>query len=437
MALNWIIIISAILPLIIGLLLGFMRGSRRAVLRILLVLLCVVLAFCLKDVITLKLLETEIDGQTVQEMIAAQLPPEYADVVDVMMPVIVLIFTSVSFLALFFVIKFITWAIVFPICKIFVKKARKKKDGTYGSKHSLIGGVVGLAQGAVVAFVLCVMLNGIFVNVANIAEAMNESGGSQNGTEQAAVMTAEEGAPSDGSSDATFDSLLADLIAYKDSTACKFASGLSFNGKAFDLVASMKTEEGKTLTLSGQIDALSGILKMGQSLAELENINFDGGISASNAEDIVNIFNKLDAINAELSVESKETINRIIQTVADNFMPDSDIDLSVLDFTTVSFANEGQVIADLSVYKDVDFTALNETEAKQKATDIVETVLKSDIILPVLSANPDFTIGLDKEGEGYELAKEVIEELSSKPDVDQSKVDMLKSFFGLNDAPAN
>ena len=55
----------------------------------------------------------------------------------------------------------------------------------------------------------------------------------------------------------------------------------------------------------------------------------------------------------------------------------------------------------------------------------------------MLSANPDFTIGLDKEGEGYELAKEVIEELSSKPDVDQSKVDMLKSFFGLNDAPAN
>lgn len=435
MKIELIVIAAILVPLIVGLLLGMLRGSRRATLRILLIILCVVLAFCLKDAVTVGILNAQIDGQTIQQIIASQLPEEYASMTDTVMPIIALIVSAVAFLMLFLLLQFVTWVIVYPICKIFVKKARKKKDGTYGRKHGLIGGVIGLAQGAVVAFVLCVILNGLFVNIGNVAEAMSNENGSQNGGNDQAIVLAESEGGQDTSTQPTDPTNMQDMlkmfIEYKQSTACKFVSKVSFNNKAFDLVATLKTEDGRKLTLTGQIDALSGLVKMGKQLSELQNADMSGGLSGDTAQQVADIFNKLDEINANLSEESKDTINTIVQTVASQLLPDMDLDLSKLDFKTISFANEGEVITKLSGYKDADFSDLTEEQAKQQATEIVNTVMQSDIILPLLSSNSDFTIGL--AGDNYDLAKNVIEELEQNPESDKDKIEMLKSFFGLND----
>ena len=436
MKIELIVIAAILVPLIVGLLLGMLRGSRRATLRILLIILCVVLAFCLKDAVTVGILNAQFDGQTIQQIIANQLPEEYASMTDTVMPIIALIVSAVVFLLLFLLLQFVTWAIVYPICKIFVKKARKKKDGTYGRKHGLIGGVIGLAQGAVVAFVLCVILNGLFVNIGNVAETMSNENGSQNGGNDQAIVLAEGGnGDQDTSTQPTDPTNMQDtlkmFIDYKQSSACKFVSKISFDNKAFDLVASMKTEDGRKLTLTGQIDALSGLVKMGKQLSELQNADLSGGLSGATAEQVADIFKKLDEINASLSDESKDTINTLVQTVASQMLPDMNLDLSNLDFKTISFANEGEVITKLSGYKDADFSTLTEEQAKQQATDIVNTVMQSDIILPLLSSNSEFTIGLT--GDNYDFAKNVIEELEQNPESDKDKVEMLKSFFGLND----
>jgi len=440
---QYIIISALIVPLIVGLLLGMLRGSRRATLRIILVILCLVAAFLLRGVVTDKVMQIQINGQPLEQFIASQLPEDFASMTDTIMPIITLIVTALVFLILFFSIKFISWAIIYPICKIFVKKARKKKDGTYGKKHALIGGVIGLVQGAAVALVLCVMLNGLFINLGSISEMASDLQNSSNGNTNAVMLaaetadggeeTADQGGEQDNGgeeSGSPMDAImqkLQDLASYKESGICKAISKVGGN-KMFDFVVSVKTEEGKKLTLTGQVDALGGLAKMAKELSAIQNMDLVGGLSDDVASDMAGIFNRLDEICGSLSEESKDTLNSIVQNVAGSLLPEnSNLDLSVIDFNTVSFSNEGEVITRLNTYKDTSVENITPEVAK----DVVEIVMQSDIILPLLSSNDQFTIGLNDEQQEY--AENVILELEQKPDSDKEKIEMLKKFFGLND----
>ncbi len=116
--LEYIMLVLIIVPLVIGMLLGMLRGSRRAALRLVLVLLCVVAAFCLRGVVTNAVLSMPVDGQTLEQTIISQLPEDAAQLGDNLMPIVRLLVTVVLFLTLFFVIKFISWAIIYPLCKL-------------------------------------------------------------------------------------------------------------------------------------------------------------------------------------------------------------------------------------------------------------------------------------------------------------------------------
>lgn len=431
----YVIIAAMLIPLIIGFLLGMMRGSRRAMLRLILVVLCLVAAFCLKGVITDMVMQLDIDGQTAEQYIVSQLPEELASLGDLIMPIVTLIVMAVVFLVLFFGIKFVSWLIIFPICKIFVKKARKKEDGSYGNKHPLIGGIVGLVQGAAVALVLCVMLNGLFYNMANVVEAVGTDDLQGDSSYAMAVYADSEGPAasideSGGNQPLASVDVTKMLAEYKKSNVCQMINSTG-GVKIFDAVVTIKTEDDRQLTLTGQLDALSGLVKMAKELAAIGNMEMKGGLSGDVATDITSIFNKLDDICNALSDESKQTMNDIVKVVADNFLPEgTGFDLTILNFETVNFKNEGQVIAELSSYKEEDFANLTQEQAKDKAKEIVNTVMESDIILPLLSSNDDFTIGLNDEQQAF--AKDVIDDLASAPEADQNKIDMLRKFFGIN-----
>lgn len=429
----YIVIASLAIPLVFGLLLGMIRGSRRATLRLLLVLLCIVAAFCLKDVIGEQMMHFDIQGQPLEDYVLSQLPEEMQSMgEEVVLPIVQMIVTTIVFVVMFMLVKFVSWLIIFPIFKIFIKKARKKKDGTYGNKHALIGGVVGLVQGAAVGLVLCITLNGLLVNVGNIMEAANDFNDSSNNEPNAVVMMSDE---EEGGGDTLEIDYIKEIIDYKKSGISQTISKTG-GDKVFDLVACMKTEDGEKLTLSGQLDALGGLMRMAKQLMALEDMDMIGGLTGNVATDIEGIFNKLDEICGDLSDESKKAMNNILQIAADSLLPEgSGIDVSILNFETVSFSNEGQVISKLSSYKEEDFENLTEAQAKEKATEIVNTVMQSDIILPLLSSNDEFTIGLNEEQQAF--AKDVIDELASRPETDQEKIDMLRKFFGLNDNSEN
>lgn len=170
MKIKLLMMIVIIAPLVLGFLLGLLRGSRRAILRLILVILCVAATFAINGAVSDKIMTMPLqDGQTLEQMIVSQLPAEYESIAGTLVPVVALVVTAISFILVFLVIKFISWLIIFPICKIFVKKARKKDNGEYGDKYALIGGIVGVVQGGVVALVLCVMINGLLYNVGNLA----------------------------------------------------------------------------------------------------------------------------------------------------------------------------------------------------------------------------------------------------------------------------
>ncbi|MCM1533624.1 MAG: CvpA family protein [Corallococcus sp.] len=414
MKLDMIMLIITIVPLVIGLLLGFLRGSRRSVLRLLLVILCVVCAFCLKDVVADKLLDFEIDGKTLQEIVVSFLPPELSEMSDTLTPIVFMIVSAVSFLLIFLALQFVTWLIIYPLCKLFVKKGKKK--------HGIIGGVVGLVQGAAVALVLVVMCNGILLNVGKVTEVANSA--------VAQTNTAAESPRDDDPEQDLFKQISDMLDEYMQSKYCQAISPMS--SKVFDFVASVKLQDGNKLTLSGQIDALSGLVKMAEALQTIQDLDLYGGFTGDLADGLANVFATLDEINSSLSTESKQTINEIVSVVADAYLQDLpiDIDLTVIDFETIDFGKEGEVITELASYKGKDIESLTEEDAK----NIVNTVVESDIILPLLSSSDDFTLNLNNEQKEY--ANRVIDDLADDPEVeiDDEKLNMLIKFFGINDS---
>lgn len=418
MQLDLIMLIMTVVPLVFGLLLGLLRGSRRSILRIILVILCVVAAFFLKDVATEKILAVEVEGKTIPETIVSSLPEEMRSLGDdVVIPIVKTIINVVAFVVLFGVLQFLSWAILFPICKIFVKKGEKK--------HALIGGIVGAVQGVVVAFVICVIMNGLLVNVAKVNDVITSMSEISQTPETSSVATLDDG-DTDGNpeekpeggigGDMSFDM----LVSYRESAISKFYS--SVGGGAFDLVA-RTTVDDKTVTLSGQLDALVGVANMAKEMTAIQNVDFTNGIKGS-AEDIRKIFDSLAEINNGLSPESKEAINTLVQGVAEGF--DLPVDVSVVDFTKIDFAKEGQIITSLAEYGDINPATLTTDDAKK----IVEKVVDSDLILPLLESNDDLDLKLPDEQKAE--ARKQIDKLQADG-VSESKINSLKNIFGLVD----
>lgn len=439
MNLETYVLIATISSLVIGLVLGLIRGSRRAVLRLFLVLLCVVGAYFLKDMATNALLSADIQGQNIEQMILSMLPEQFQNMSDVIMPVITVLLSVLTFLLCFGGLLFISWLILFPILKIFVKKGKKK--------HALVGGIVGLIQGAAVAFVMCVVLNGLFINVGNVMAAMNDD--QQEEPPVAASIYASEdidlsdgGSNSDNNGDFDTDGddgqqsakqlkeLMDSITGYKDSAISKLYSKIG--GKAFDLVASVNIadEEGNVekVTLKGQIDAISSLLKLANNADKLQNINFGTDGIVGCADSIKEVFDLLNDINKDLSEESQKTLNKVVANVAANLLPpDIPIDVTVIDFTKVDFAQEGEIITDLASYAE------KETITEQDAEHIVQKVIESDLIIPLLTSKSEDPIDLKLGDEQKQAALSIIEKYESGDSYSQEKIEKVKNFLGLND----
>lgn len=201
-------------------------------------------------------------------------------------------------------------------------------------------------------------------------------------------------------------------------------------GKAFDLVASVKmtNEDGEVekVTLKGQIDAVSGLLKLAKNADKLQNINFgtDGIVGCSDS--IKEVFDLLDDINRDLSDESRKTLNRIVESVAENMLPpDLPIDVTVIDFTTVDFAQEGQIITDLSAY-----ASKTDAITEQDAEDIVQKVTESNLIIPLLTSTGDIDLKLGEEQKAK--ASEIIAKYEAENTYEAAKIAQVKDFLGLN-----
>lgn len=235
-----VIALTAI-ALIFGTLWGMGRGRNRSILRLILIIGCVVGAIFLRPILVDIIMKIDTGEGTVAEMLASSLNKGEqalpASMQKLVVSLIEIIFGLLSYFILFFVLRFITWILIYPICKIFVKKEAKKKKG--------LGALIGLVQGLVVAFAVIVPLNGLAIEVNKLSKL--EMGG-----EQMLPIPAEVG-----------------LGEYAESTTYTIYD--SVGGWYYDMLTTAQTKEGEKITLSGTCDVLVSMADVGNSLNKVSS----------------------------------------------------------------------------------------------------------------------------------------------------------------------
>ncbi len=445
--------------ILFGLILGIARGSRRAILRLILVLLCIVAAYFLKDPVTNIALNEEVpesiagtsetgEAVTVQQFIVNQLPEDVRSLGEtVVVPLVKVIAGTAMFLLLFLALQFLSWLIIYPICKIFVKKAKKKrnKDGevVYGKKHGGIGAIFGLIQGVAVALCLCITLTGLAIQADRVVAMVDDLSSATQASASVDSMEfafADEdvGGVSTDSSTSESTSIIPPEIEqmlkdYENTTVGKFYGETC--SPAFTYISSVKisNEDGttQTITLGGQVDALQTmvdiVVEVQKSSATLQGIDFS---NLSSLSDLQDVFAAIDNIKDGLSDEAKATVNAVISSAIDmipvpeeaqGFLGGVKDVLKETDFTEISFSNELTIISSVSE-KLEDVSSITTDDV----AEMINTISESQLIVPVLgSMDVDLNLS-DSEKDQLNAAFDQLPE-----DTNEETVEVLKNLLGL------
>lgn len=412
---NYITLIMAaitLVPILFGIILGLIRGAGRAILRLVLVAVCVVLAFVLCGVVTDALVSVDISrfvgGEstiTVVDVIKSMLGESMQDFGPYITPLAQSIVKIAVFLLLFALLSFITWVLVFPLLKLIF---RGKAKG-----HRLLGMVFGLVQGVVVALCVCIIVNGLVLEVGNIAEMAND----------AAEMSQSSNAEGGENAPSALGDVKVMVDGYRESVFCKVYS--TVGDVPFEHVSSVETEDRGRLTLHGQIEGFGGLVKIGKEFVKVQDVDFDHFYEEDNVNKLTTIFTNVQNIRDGLSQEATDTVNGLINLLGDKF----GVDLNLLSkLQTINFQKEAEIFQKLGEYKDKDFANMTEEQMKDAAKDIVESLGESDLLLDMLAGQDDIDLGNSLDDQHLDEISKMLEET----DLSQEKKDQLRNIFGLN-----
>ena len=352
--------------LLFSLILGAARGAKRSVLRLFIVAACGVAAFFLRGPFLEKVKGINIGGQTIAAAIegfvsGGEVPEGLADVINALVDIII---SLGCYLAIFLVLQIVTWIIIFPLFKAIFFGSDKllKYRGERINNHRFAGMLIGLIQGALVAFLIVAPVNGLLVKANELSKVEVDG--------RPVVTLPEE----------------LKLDEYSTSYACNIYT--TVGGWYFDILT-----QGEDLSLSDAVDA---VVVSSQLAAEISVIMNDmesfsigvDGISAENAATLKESFDKLDSIIDNMTEGSKDLINSLVKDVAqavsgDNsevddiseYIPE-DFDIGALDFGAMGDA----VVAVASANDTGDMSA-------EDAAKIVDALIKNEIVLNVLEDN--------------------------------------------------
>ena len=440
-----IVVLTAV-PILFGLLLGLLRGSRRALVRLLLVILSAVVAFALCGMVADKIVEVdvsqalEVEGPvTLAEYVAQLLGEDMAALGDVVLPIVQSLFKVISFLLLFGLLCFITWLIIFPILRIFVrpKQVRDGSGRVKKKKHPLFGGIFGLVQGVVVALVVCIVFNGFFMiagDVIEISDGIAEISNSMPSGEPATY--AEEGESGDvmedgGSGDGLGGfNIKALLDEYKNSSIAKLYEKVG--STPFALLTQIKTADARTITLSGQIDGLKGIVNIAKEFLNFTKMDMETIYEKESIEQVKSILTNIQNIRKNMSDEAKEMVDKLISALSDSL----GINLSFLSkIDSMNVENEGKALETLGRLAQEDWSNKTEEELKADAKELIESLGKSELLFDVLDellGDQDLNIAESLGEEMTEQIDNAFDELVADGTLTQEKVDRLRNLLGMN-----
>lgn len=409
-----IVIVLTVLPIIVGALLGLTRGWRRAFLRLILVGVSLGLAFALCGVVAGAVLNINVSGGiTLRQFIVNKLADALngVDISSLAVAITESIAKVVTFALLFAVFLLLTWAVVFPICKIFVKPW-KNNNGEV-KKRRLVGMTIGAVQGVAVAFCFCVVFSGLFFQAGRLGNAA---------VELVELEQAVQPSKTESKSDAPNNPLQI-FSDYANSSVGKFYDSLG--GGMFKTLSRVTAADGRNITLPDTVDAIEGAARIAKEIAALRDFDieamFKNGEFDVDFEEFSEILGNLDSIKNSLSLEALETIQSALGSLSDGMnLP---VDFGEIDLQGISFVEEGNVVKNLYSYTQ------NDTFTQQDAKDVVREITDSNIVLPLLQQS-QMDIGSKLNEAQLNAVSETIDEMQSEG-YDASKLDEIRKLFGL------
>ena len=379
-----------ILSIAVCFLAGIIRGMSRGILSLILVLGCFAVVFFFEGTITSFIMHYEIQGQTVKELITNTLAqnPEMEGLVSKLVPLIEILVGIVSFIVGFVALYFVS-RIIYFIAKFFVRPKKKRR---------LLGGVIGIVQGFIIAFLVCVPINGVLLEVNKLSNI-----------------------EVNGENVITLDAIGFDE--YQDSAICNILT--NYDGGLFKHVAQYADEDdGRTYTLTGQVDSVITVIKIAEAVTKLPEVNFEEGLTPDSVEDVTTILRDLEQIKNESSEEVLETVDELIHSAVDMIGGGEefpiDIDLSNLSVKEINFENEAVLVETvLDIVEAENFDAIED----EQLDTLVETFADSKLVLPIVEA-ADMDINLPDD-----VAEKLTESIEKLEDPEQ--VQRLKELFNL------
>ncbi len=376
------LIAITIVMLAVGLLYGFMRGAARSVLRAVIVAAAVVVALCLREKVATSVLSWNVGGVTVQDRIVSAIPENYASFVSVVLPVVQIVAAIVCFVVS---LALLQWAsmIVFAILKIVVRPR------IFGHKFRLIGAIVGLAQGAALAFFFCVPIVGVLTDVNALTKAEYEG--------KTIVPVSEQ---------YDFDKL-------ESSDIYKIYRGIG--GDFYAFVSKGKDGDGEERSLSSQVNGVVSAVRIADIVSKMRD-GLSDGFDATSAEAIRGYLADLGSLKNDLLEKDPAALDVLDEViVAATKSLGLPVDMSEFSLKEIDFDKEGAFLGDLVAYE--------EKGEMPEIGELVGKLAESTVVLPVLNG-AEVKIPLS-DGEKAE-AEQALAALE-----DKEQAQKIRELFGL------
>lgn len=404
------------ISLLFGWLFGLMRGKNRAILRLVLILISVVVAVIARKTVVGIVMNLDLGGQTIPDIInealnsgETQLPQAIQDIIFALVEIII---GLVSFFVVLLALSFVTWLIVFPICKIFVRKGAKKRV--------FAGGFVGLLQGLVIAFVVCAPLTGIIIQVDKVAGVQMQ--GKPLFEIPAEVGTDEYIASAPGK--------------IYDATGSWF----------FDIVTSTKDASGKNISIDDTCDVVVAVAGIADSVTQLTS-KVDSMTSEtatpqekvdtmkSVGDSLVEIGNNLENLSGDAQAIVNDLVSSVKEMITESaggesLPPEIEDLLSDFKVEDLKLASAGHAINGIANYieKTSDEFETTEPVTQEDVNNIVNGLADNSFIV-------DLIVG---EGESAPQIIEVSEENKAmfenavnNTSIDEAQKNTLRELFGI------
>ena len=327
----------------------------------------------------LALTNIKVQGMTIIELVMSKIPSDYQDLAGDIEPLVFCLVQVILFIIAFLVVKLVSNVLSGLVNVIFFREKKAK----------LLGGIVGLVQGALVAVCICVPLTGLVSTLSQIQDL------ELNGNKLVPIP---------------------ESVDLKESTTTGIGSYyLQYGDKLFTMISTYETEEGK-FTLNGQVEALAGVVKLADKLSSFSKMDFSSGLNSTNSDDIKKVFSDIGAVMEDMSEEAIDTIKDLLADVTKTV--DLPVDITKIELENVNWEKEGEIVADLLEFQDKD------TFTEEDINTLIKDVADSTLILSCLDA-VDVKVDITSE------QKETV--LNALDDVDEATKDKILSLFNITE----